>query len=444
MSGAGRRLTCRSVAAWLARWVTDARIPAVGGGAGRGNDLPVPGAVERPGVGGEFGVDGGPVLRGQARRFLHEQGGAPFVELPGLQGGEGVGHFGDEGFGQAQEPAALGGGFPPGQGDLRADPGAQLRRGHPGVGLVAALEQVEGDGQTRLAGGQGRLSVFQGPDFSNQTRTVLRCVPGRPDSSQRPGHVHDHYLFWLSLVGPLIAVHENTLSGTCDKFRRRGMRENGPMSDAGDFMDLALQRESSWSRAEEAEARHGGGHRYYGASVGAVRGTVRDTLRRHPGMTHDDITALSSELWEVPVFERRLAGVVLLQSCVRLLTNTDLTRIEGFVRSARLGALVDPLAIDVVGPLIEGLDVVGRVRADSVLDRWVRDPDDWLRRAALLSPLRALRAGAGDWPRFVRHSRLVLESPPRRIPEDDGGAVAAAAVSLVLAETAKHRPELDF
>ena len=163
------------------------------------------------------------------------------------------------------------------------------------------------------------------------------------------------------------------------------MRKNKTMSDAGDFIDLALQRESSWSRAEESEARHGTGHRYYGASVGAVRGTVRDALRRHPELTRDNITALSSELWQVPVFERRLAAVVLLQSSVRTLTNTDLTRIEGFIRSAQLGALVDPLAVDVVGPLIAGLDVVSRVRADRVLDRWARDPDGWLRRAALLA-----------------------------------------------------------
>ena len=164
-----------------------------------------------------------------------------------------------------------------------------------------------------------------------------------------------------------------------------------------------------------------------------MRGTVRDALRRHPELTHDDITALSSELWDVPVFERRLAAVVLLQSSVRLLTNTDLTRIEGFVRSARMAALVDPLAVDVVGPLIAGLDTIGRVRADSVLDRWVRDPDGWLRRAALLSPLRELRAGAGDWPRFVRHARSVLAEPRRPdLPEDDDGAVAAAAVALVL------------
>ena len=164
-----------------------ARIPAVGGGPGGGDDAPVPGAVERPGVGGEFGVDGGPVLRGQARRFLHQQGRPPFVELPGLQRREGVGHLGDEGFRQAQEPAALGGGFAPGQGDLRADPGPELRRGHPGVGLFAALEQVEGDGQTRLTGRQGRLLVFQGPDFSNQTRTVRSGTSpnGRTAASDR-------------------------------------------------------------------------------------------------------------------------------------------------------------------------------------------------------------------------------------------------------------------
>jgi hypothetical protein len=228
------------------------------------------------------------------------------------------------------------------------------------------------------------------------------------------------------------------------------------MSDAGEFVDEALQRESSWRRAEEAEATHGSGHRYYGASVGAVRGTVRDALRRHPELVHDEITALSSELWEEPVFERRLAAVVLLQSCVRVLTNTDLTRIEGFVRSARVGALVDPLAVDVVGPLIAGLGVIGRVRADSVLDRWVRDPDEWLRRAALLSPLRELRAGAGDWPRFVRHARLVLGESAHTEPTagdvgspaseglNPAGADPGGAVSLVRAEMARRRPDLDF
>ena len=143
-----------------------------------------------------YGVDGGPFLRGQARGFPHEEGGAPFVELPGFKGGEGVGHFGGQGLREAEEPIAFGRGFAPGQGDLRGNPGPEVRRRHPGVGLFAALEQVEGDGQTGLAGGQGRLSVFQGPDFSNQARTVqLRHADAGPDGSPWPGHIHDLHLF---------------------------------------------------------------------------------------------------------------------------------------------------------------------------------------------------------------------------------------------------------
>jgi DNA alkylation repair enzyme len=224
--------------------------------------------------------------------------------------------------------------------------------------------------------------------------------------------------------------------------------KNGRVSDAGEFIDLSLQREGSWRRAEELQSRlekepGGQGLRFYGASVGAVRGTVRDARRRHPGLSHDEITALSSELWTVPVFERRLAAVVLLQSNVNLLTNSDLTRMEGFIREARLRDLVDPLAVDVVGPLMDGLDVLARVRADSVLDRWAGEPDAWLRRAALLSPLLALRAGAGDWGRFIRHANAVLEELPGMFDEADGGAVREA-VSRVRAEMAKRRPELQF
>ena len=219
------------------------------------------------------------------------------------------------------------------------------------------------------------------------------------------------------------------------------MRKNGRMSDAGDLIDASLQREGSWVRAEDLKSRWGSGLGYYGASVGAVRGTVRDTLRRHRDLTHDDITSLSSELWSVPVFERRLSAVVLLQSRVSLLDNADLTRIEGFLRTSQRRELSDPLAVDVVGPLVSGLDVLGRVRADSVLDRWAREPDVWLRRAALMSPLRALRAGEGDWRAFVRHANMALAHASNAGDETDP---AREAVAVVLDDMAKHRPELEF
>lgn len=223
-----------------------------------------------------------------------------------------------------------------------------------------------------------------------------------------------------------------------------GSGKNGPVSEAADFIDASLQREGAWYRAEAAQASLAGEVQgmdlhFYGASVGAVRGTVRDALRRHPGLPHDDVAALSSELWSVPVFERRLAGVVLLQSSLPLLGNSDLTRIEGFIRQGRIRALVDPLAIDVTGPLVEGLSGAAKGRANGILDRWARDPDAWLRRAAVLSPLRGLRAGADGWDGFVRRARAALAEPSEH--GGDGGVVREA-VSRVLEEMARKSPEL--
>ncbi|MFU8947371.1 DNA alkylation repair protein [Mycetocola zhadangensis] len=181
------------------------------------------------------------------------------------------------------------------------------------------------------------------------------------------------------------------------------------MTDAGDFIDAALQRETAWT--PPADDREASGLRSYGASIGAVRGTVRDATRKFRGISHDEVTALASELWSVPVWERRLAAVVLLQSSVALLDNSDLTRIEGFLRDGRARSLVDPLAIDVVGPLIERLDDTGRNRAFVALDRWIGENNVWLRRAAILAPLRSLRAGTGDPDRFARAARTLLAEP---------------------------------
>jgi hypothetical protein len=217
------------------------------------------------------------------------------------------------------------------------------------------------------------------------------------------------------------------------------------VSAAGEFVDDTLQREASWCRAEEMRHRFGSSMEFYGASVGAVRGTVRDALRRHAGLTHDEVTALSSELWEVPVYERRLAAVVLLQSRVELLTNSDLTRIEGFVRDAQMPSLVDPFAVDVVGPLVEGLTGQPRARADAVLDRWAGDPDLWLRRASLMAPLRALRAGGGDWDGFVRRARIAAEARQAGTTPGWTGQDSSPdreAVDAVLDAVAQRRPEL--
>ncbi|MFJ5860197.1 DNA alkylation repair protein [Pseudarthrobacter sp. NPDC092439] len=160
------------------------------------------------------------------------------------------------------------------------------------------------------------------------------------------------------------------------------------VQDVAAFIDRTLQNEGTWYRADDVEGRLGGSLASYGASVGAVRGTVRDALRKFRDLDHDGVVFLASALWGVPkpgsrpVFERRLAAVVLLQARVGLLRHTDLTRIEGFLRSAHTPELTDPLMADVLVPLLGALGEKDRRRAVSVLDRWKADPDRQLRAAA--------------------------------------------------------------
>ena len=143
------------------------------------------------------------------------------------------------------------------------------------------------------------------------------------------------------------------------------------MSEAGEFIDAALQYEvSPYSYPTDDPD----GLLHYGTSIGAIRGTIRDALKRYPGMSHDEITALSSELWSAAVFERRQAAIILLQAHVDILGANDLTRIEGFIRSAGSDALVHQLAANVVRPMLTRMDVATVARVRPVLERWATDP----------------------------------------------------------------------
>ncbi|WKK73304.1 DNA alkylation repair protein [Rathayibacter oskolensis] len=171
--------------------------------------------------------------------------------------------------------------------------------------------------------------------------------------------------------------------------------------------------------------------------MGAVRGTVRDALIKFPGLDHDEITALSSELWAPPVFEPRLAAVVLLQSRVPLLRASDLTRLEGFLRDSRVDALTDPLAHDVVRPLRARLDGQARSRAETVLDRWATEGGRLARAAEIVQTLTAvppptaiLRSKASDG--STRWAiRTTVRSPAARSRSASSASATGASTDAV-------------
>ena len=107
---------------------------------------------------------------------------------------------------------------------------------------------------------------------------------------------------------------------------------------------------------------------------------------------------------------------------------TDL--IESLLREAKIWALVDPLAGDLVGPLSEQ-----DPDFDPVLERWAIDEDFWIRRSALLAHLVPLRHGRGDFDRFSRFADAMLEEKEFFIRK---------AIGWVLRDTSRKRPDLVF
>ncbi|HKS03401.1 MAG TPA: DNA alkylation repair protein, partial [Arthrobacter sp.] len=69
------------------------------------------------------------------------------------------------------------------------------------------------------------------------------------------------------------------------------------------------------------------------------------------------------------------------------------------------------------------------------------DPDVWLRRAALIAPLRALKSGGGDWDGFARRARIATGLSPAQDNSPDGSP-DREAMTTVLDAVAERRPEL--
>ena len=195
-------------------------------------------------------------------------------------------------------------------------------------------------------------------------------------------------------------------------------------------IDAELRERGTVERAKHEKAYLRSGLEHYGTTVPAVRAVVRSVVAGYPALGHDDLVNLAAALWSVPVHERRMAAVELLDLRSGRLECDDMPLLEQMLREAGTWALVDGLAASVVGPLVERHPELG-----AVLDRWAVDEDFWLRRSALLALLLALRRGAGDFPRLSRYADLML---------DDKEFFIRKAIGWVLRDTARKRPDMVY
>ena len=166
---------------------------------------------------------------------------------------------------------------------------------------------------------------------------------------------------------------------------------------------------------------------HIGARVPDIRRVMRGVLKTQP-RDRPSRLELERELWDSAIHELRFAAVLVLANAAKkTLQAEDATLIEERVRAGKTWALVDPLATDVMGTLVP------RFELGATLDRWSTDEDFWVRRAAMLSLLRPLRSGGGDWARFTRYADAMLEEKEFFIRK---------AIGWVLRDVGRKRPEL--
>jgi 3-methyladenine DNA glycosylase AlkD len=160
--------------------------------------------------------------------------------------------------------------------------------------------------------------------------------------------------------------------------------------------------------------------------VWQIRREVKEFARGHPELTRSELVEVVEALWSKPVHERCLAAVMVLAAYSERLGPADLPLLERLVRDSGTWALVDGLAADVVGRIL-----VRYPAAAAELDRWARDPDFWVRRAALLASLEPLGAGA-PFERFAGYADDML---------DEREFFVRKAIGWVLREAGKSRPD---
>ena len=196
------------------------------------------------------------------------------------------------------------------------------------------------------------------------------------------------------------------------------------MTDLADAIEARLREVGTPKRAVGEKAYLKSDLDFLGATVWDVRAAVKALA---PALDHADLIAEVEALWASPIFERRMAAVMLLERFVGKLGPDDLPLLERLVRDSRTWALVDGLAGDVLG----GLVVAQPDAMSAELDRWASDGDFWVRRSSLLAEVRPIRQGA-PMDRFLARADAML---------DEREFFIRKAIGWVLREAGKRRPD---
>ena len=195
------------------------------------------------------------------------------------------------------------------------------------------------------------------------------------------------------------------------------------------MLSARLAEHGSAERAEGEKRYLHSDLTHLGVRLPVLRATTQRLVREERLALAEQL-ALVAQLWNQPLFDLRQAAVVVLEHSKHELDVSDLVLIERLIRQAHTWALVDPLATNVTGTILQQYP-----DARAVLDRWITDTEFWIRRAALLAHLQPLREqpDAVTFAAFATYADRVL---------DEREFFIRKAIGWVLRELGKRNPTL--
>ena len=179
---------------------------------------------------------------------------------------------------------------------------------------------------------------------------------------------------------------------------------------------------------------------FFGVQARDRDAILRDTYRGVCARTHDDLEALVLALWQRPHREEKYLAIRLARRYPKLHTPQALPLLERLIREGAWWDFVDEIATHLLGAVL----AKDPEATWPVLDAWIKDPDLWIRRAALLAQNR--RKGRTDVERLFAYCLKLAEEEEFFIRKAIGWALRqyaytdAEAVRVFLEE---HGDELS-
>jgi 3-methyladenine DNA glycosylase AlkD len=168
---------------------------------------------------------------------------------------------------------------------------------------------------------------------------------------------------------------------------------------------------------------------HFGNPMGNLRRIVRHEVKQLGPMDRVEVASLAHRMWTRGSWDMRISAVETLTFRVSTLAATDLALCERFLRESATWALVDPLSANVAGSIVARFP--SQAQTGAVLDGWSIDENFWLRRSAMLSQLRIVRAADGDPARFFGYADQMMAEREFFIRK---------AIGWILREMSRRRP----